>query len=239
MELALLAAIIFVAFTVETIAGFGATVVSLALGTALFPIETLLAVLLPVNVLISGYLFTRGRFCVDLRNVFLRLLPLLFLGFVLGAFLRGVANERWLRLIFGTFTLLLAAAELYRLRRPETGARRAWPWLIAGGIVHGLFGTGGPLVVFALSRKVVEKEAFRSTLALIWLVMNVALISDLVRHRAFTAQTLGFSAFMLLPLALAIVTGERVFARVKPHAFRRLVFIGLFVAGGLVVLRAL
>ncbi|MCL4234193.1 MAG: hypothetical protein KJ042_06710, partial [Deltaproteobacteria bacterium] len=43
------------AFTVETIAGFGATVISVSLAANLMPLDELLPIVVPLNVALSAY----------------------------------------------------------------------------------------------------------------------------------------------------------------------------------------
>jgi hypothetical protein len=60
-ELALLAAMLAAGFFVEAVAGFGGTVLAVSLGATRWPIATVLAVFLPLNLLLSAYLATRHR----------------------------------------------------------------------------------------------------------------------------------------------------------------------------------
>ena len=53
---ALLALCVFTSATTQTIAGFGGVVVSLTLGALLYPIETLLPLLVPISLVVTGYL---------------------------------------------------------------------------------------------------------------------------------------------------------------------------------------
>ena len=52
--------------------------------------------------------------------------------------------------------------------------------LIAGGLVHGMFVCGGPLLVVYAARTLKDKEEFRTTLSAIWLVLNsIIMVSDI------------------------------------------------------------
>lgn len=45
--------------------------------------------------------------------------------------------------------------------------------LIPGGIIHGAFGTGGAAITIFGRYTLPEKEAFRGSLSLMWVILNV------------------------------------------------------------------
>jgi hypothetical protein len=55
---------------------------------------------------------------------------------------------------------------------------------MGAGLVHGMYTTGGPLLVYALGREGLSKHVFRSTVTAVWLVFNVGL-----RSRSTTTRT--------------------------------------------------
>ena len=52
---------ILLAYTVEAITGFGSLVIALSLGALILPIPAMLPVVVPLNVLMTGYLVWRNR----------------------------------------------------------------------------------------------------------------------------------------------------------------------------------
>jgi uncharacterized membrane protein YfcA len=54
-----LALIVLVSYTTQAMSGFGSTILALTLGIQLYPIETLLPVLVPLDMLVNLYLVTR------------------------------------------------------------------------------------------------------------------------------------------------------------------------------------
>jgi hypothetical protein len=244
LELALLIAIVTAAFTVEAAIGFGATVVTVALASLLVPIEAVLPAFVPVNVLLSGTLAVRWREHVDGRTLVARVLPAMAIGMPIGMVAFRNLDEHALRLALGVFVTLLSILEL---TARGGGAGPARPLgrgpealvLAAGGVVHGAFATGGPLVVYALGRRMAsDKAAFRATLSLLWLVLNTVLVAGYVHDRTVTAASLALSAWMVPPLLVGLALGERLHRRASPEAFRRGVFALLLVVGLVLVGRA-
>jgi hypothetical protein len=236
-----LAAVVLAAFTVETALGFGATVITVALAGLVAPIESVLPAFVPANVALSAYITVRYRGDVDRSMLLGRVLPLMGLGLPIGLLVFRSLGSARLQLGFGLFVALLSAFELVALRRPERpppGRAAGGLLLVAAGIIHGVFATGGPLAVYVLGRELRDKARFRATLSALWLALNLALCVSYAAAGRLHAKTLGTSAALLVPLLAGIGLGEIVHRKVPEKAFRVLLFALLWVAGVLLAVRA-
>lgn len=231
--------VVLLAFTVEAALGFGATVVALSVGALLLPLESLLSVLVPLNLVVSTWIVAREWRLVDGRRLFLRVLPLMGLGLPLGMLALSTLAPTVAKAVFGAFVIALSLGELVRARggvlaRPP-GAVASALLLALGGVVHGAFATGGPLVVYVLGRTLDDKGRFRATLSALWLLLNAVLVVAFALRGALSTETLLSSAKLLGFLAAGLVVGEALHRRVPAELFRRLVFGLLLVAGALLV----
>ncbi len=107
--MAWLIAVVFAAFTVEAAAGFGATLVAVALGAFALPIELILPAFVPVNVALSATLAARGRADVDGRLLLRGVLPAVIVGMPVGYFGARLGDPRTLKLAFGVFVVALGS----------------------------------------------------------------------------------------------------------------------------------
>lgn len=239
-----LCAIVAGAFFVEALTGFGSTVLTVAFGAQLLPLEELLPAVIPVNLALSTTMVLRHGRHVDRRLLLREVLPLMGLGFPVGFFafaqLTG-GGDALLKAAFGALVTLLAATELLRARRPPRPLpRRAAPALLAlAGVVHGAFGSGGPLLVYVLSRRGLDKATFRATLSTVWLVLGVVLLAGYLSQGLVTRGTLTVSAALVPSLAVGLLLGERAHARVDAATFRALTLVLLLAGGALLVARNL
>jgi uncharacterized protein len=240
-----LAAIVALAFTVEASLGFGATVVTVALGSMILPIDAILPSYVPLNLLMSGYLVARYRREVDASLLGRRVLPAVLLGMPLGMLAFSRFDERWLKVAFGAFVVMLALLELASARTPSE-LRRPLPrglalgMLSLGGVAHGAFGTGGPMVVYVLGRELGDDKArFRATLSVLWLVLNAVLVASFVVGGKVDAASATTTGLLVPPLALGLLLGEWLHARIPAARFRGAVFALLGVVGAALVVRNL
>jgi uncharacterized membrane protein YfcA len=236
VELALVVAIVTMAFTSETALGFGATIITLAFGTFFLPLDELLAAFVPLNVFLSVILVARTARHAAVSFLLRSVLPWLIVGLPLGMFGARLVREEVLKCVFGLFVLLLAALEIARASgaaptvRQPTWSDRAL--LTVGGVIHGAFATGGPMVVFVLGRTLAsDKATFRATLSLLWLVLNAILLLSFAADGRITADTLPLTGAFVVALLLGFGLGEVLFRCVSATRFRSAVFAMLGVAG--------
>lgn len=242
-----LMAIVFLAFTVEATLGFGATIVTVALGALVADVTTVLPAFVPLNVAMSGYLFARyfrlARFDLLLKLI----VPTMALGMPLGMLAFEHLDVVVLQKVFGAFVIILACLELYRARaRARQPALGPDPILSTpvelgllglGGIVHGAFGTGGPMVVYVLGRRVTDKGEFRATLSFLWLVLNITLVIGYAANAKLSGSSLTTTLILAPALVAGLLLGERLHHKVPAALFRNAVYMMLLAAGLLIVLR--
>lgn len=232
-----LAAILSLAFFVEATLGFGAILVSVALGALVVPLDRLLPLVVALNLVLSSYVLSRDHRAVDRALLLRGVLPLMAVGLPVGMLLFHAAPGNALLVVLGAGVALLAALELARshAQADAPAAPLARPlragFLLAGGVVHGLFGTGGPLVVYVVGRQLPDKSAFRGTLAALWLTLNAALLAGHALAGKLDGEA-ARSALLLLPAALlGIGLGDWAHRRIPARPFRLLVHVLLLGSG--------
>ena len=238
----LLALVLVLAHLVETTLGFGDTIISLAFGLFLFPLEVLLPALVALAILQSTWLVIRWHRQVNWRLLLITILPLAALGMVLGIFIRSYAHETLLIIVLGVFIMLVSAVELIGLYMRKSAAGPlprylAVPVIVGGGIFHGLFATGGPLIVYYAGREIREPQAFLGTLAVLWLILNVTLYITMWIGGSAGVQSLQLAAVVLPGFIAGVAIGS--FIRVKELTFKTLTWSVLFIVGMIQLTRAL
>jgi uncharacterized membrane protein YfcA len=138
-----------------------------------------------------------------------------------------------------------AALELGRLAMPS----RARPLpltrlpgaavLALGGVAHGLFGAGGPMVVYFASRELTDKGRFRATLSALWIVLNLVLLANYASLGLLGGASAKVTLTLAPALLLALFVGERLHRRVDERAFRPMIYLLLLFAGAALGARVL
>jgi uncharacterized membrane protein YfcA len=110
--------------------------------------------------------------------------------------------------------------------------------LAVGGLAHGLFGTGGPMIVYVVRRRLPDKLAFRSTLAVLWLVLNFALLANYGSSGLYGRSTAEAGGAIALAIIPGLFLGERIHHKLDAARFERLVWIVLLLAGAILAVRS-
>jgi len=225
---------IFIAYSIEAITGFGSIVIALSLAGLVLPFEVLLPVLVPLNILMSGYLSWKYREHIDKTLLLKTIFPMMVTGTLAGVILRPLLSGDWLKVAFGALVLWFAVRELWRMQtghEPSAHRPATTQGLIVGaGLTHGLFASGGPLLVYGLSGLALDKTVFRATLISVWFTLNSLL--TLVFLFQGQLHTHAGQLVLYIPVVIAGVwLGEKVHHRVNEQFFRRAVFTLLGITG--------
>lgn len=232
----LLAVFIFLSYTTETITGFGSIVIAVSLGALVLPIPEMLPVVVPLNILNSTYLSLKHRRNIHWPTLVQLILPAMTLGTIAGHLLKPYVGNVLLKSIFGALIVWFSVRELIRLfgKAPHAHTPRARPvthgWMGAAGLTHGLYASGGPLLVYALTGQPLKKDALRATLICVWLFLN-SLLTALYLFQGTLLPALPRTA-AYLPVALAgLLVGEALHQRINELQFRKALFAVLTLTG--------
>ena len=237
-----LAPIALLAYTTEALTGFGATLVAVTLGAHFYPIDRLVPVLVGLNVCVTGYIALRHRAHVATGLLFRRILPFMILGVVIGLALYPLVQGADLKRPLGAFVMVFAGRELALLaaKRQRTGRpltpRRTAAWQVAAGIVQAFYATGGPLLVYSLSRLDLSKAVFRATLCTVWVTLNGFLVVAFALNGRINPASLELTAWLLPVVPLGILIGERLHGWVDERLFKLCIYGLLFISGLTLVL---
>lgn len=241
----LLMGIVVVAYAVQTAVGFGAVLVCITLAAHLLEIREIIALMLPLSILQCGVVVLRDRGAVDLRFVLGRILPWMGGGLIFGIVVLGDLRGDWLRMVFAGLVIVLAARELWVvLRRPRDPVDRPPPSpavsiavIVCAGVVHGVYATGGPLLVYALGRQDLDKRRFRATLSAVWLGLNIVWVASLAAEGRYP-RAVGLQLVMLAAvLPLGVLVGDQIHRRVAERPFKAILYGLLIVAAASLLVR--
>lgn len=230
------ALIVMVAYTVYGLTGFGSAIIAIPLLAHIFPLRFAVPMMLVFDLFTGLLLGLKNHKHFD-RQELLRLLPYLLLGMVAGVTLLVQASERWLLLVLGLFVLGYASWSLLRKAVP-TPVSQAWavPAGVVGGAFTALYGTGGPIYMIYLARRLPDKTVMRATIGV--LIFGTALVRLVLFTGSgfYTQPGLLPLAFALLPFAvIGYLAGSHLHTRINNQRATQAVWL-LLIAGGISLL---
>ncbi len=238
-----LALIVFFAYTVQTVAGFGAMLVSLSFGALLIPIDRIPPLLVVLTPFVSLTVAIADRKHIDWRLLTRVLLPSMLVGVVAGEWIYQNTQSLILKRVLGGMILLLAVRELHGMVRhttreqPSLSTARSIPFFALAGVFQAIYTAGGPPLVYVLQRRKLTKAQFRGTLAVVWVLFAAILTTAWSTQGRINPDTLKISAALLPTVPIGLVIGQSLHRRVDERRFKFGVYVLLTGAALALLLR--
>jgi len=219
--------------------GFGSGLLALGLLAFLFPsVQDIVVVILLVSLPLELAIAWTARRQIAWRQVWLAGAGVLA-GVPLGTWLLRIGRPEALLAALAAFlvatgvTFVLLPAAL-RVSWPRGSATVAG---LLGGILSGVFGTGGPPLIVYYRLAGAGKAVFRSNLMAIWLIVSLVRIPTYAVADLLTRPRC-WSALLLLPAVLAGGwIGHRIHVQISERTFQRAVAIALALIGVILLFR--
>lgn len=103
--------------------------------------------------------------------------------------------------------------------------------LALAGIVHGIFVSGGPLLISYLTKKIQDKVSFRATISTVWVFLNSMILVDDIRAGLWNADLLKVQLLSIPFLLLGMFIGGKLYVRMSQRLFMMITYILLFISG--------
>ena len=233
----LAAVIVFLAYTVRGIAGFGSALIAVPLLAFMFPVQIVVPVVVFLDYIGSASQGLQNRQLIAWREQ-LPLIPFTFVGVGVGLYLFSTLDPASLAKALGGFVIIYAIYQLLPLPDLRGPRAMAAPCGFAGGLLGALFGTGGPFYVIYLGLRNLEKGAFRATFALNFLIDGAIRLAAYATFGFFQPKIV-LSMLAALPIiALGLWLGGRVHADMSQRAYAKLISVLLLGSGVTLLLKA-
>jgi len=220
--------------------GFGAGLIAVGTLALVMPeIRDVVVMLLLVNLPAELWVVWESRREIAWRQV-LTLFVGIAVGIPAGAWALDAGDPSILLPVLGVFLVVVGSAFLAgRERRSrQLPAWTAPPVGLLSGILTGLFGTGGPPLIFYYQLSGVEKRVFRGNLMAIFMLMTLVRVPSYAAFDLITWPRIWSSVAVFPAVLLGAVIGYHVHLSLDENAFRRLVSIALVIIGVVLLLRS-
>ncbi|QQO11281.1 sulfite exporter TauE/SafE family protein [Breznakiella homolactica] len=233
--------VVFFTHALEAVTGFGCSVLAMPFVTALLGMRQGVIVITILAWILALYIVITKRKMIDFKQ-YAVICGCMLIGLPAGMYLFRVFDVLILKRILAVFIIVVSVWQLcVRLVRRDKPLSRDLPRgaaaipyyaiLVCGGIVHGMFSSGGPLAVIYASRALPDKGKFRATLCLLWATLNTVIIVTYLIEGAVTPSIAGTTG-ALVPFVIAgIVVGEKVHDKLDERIFSVVVFAMLLATG--------
>ena len=208
-------------FFVESIIGFGGSLVAFSVLGFFVDIKEL--ILMAIYTATTASIFVvASDYKGFAQNIFFKSFPYCLIGTFIGAVFFTHNSSGVIIFSFGLFLLFLAAKTIFfdDIKLPKHFSQLV---LTIGGISQGLFGIGGPFFASALKDKFKNKSEMRATLAIFFIVFNLIRICQFSLQGTLTPDIFFKLWWIAAPLAISIHLGHRVHKKISESNFKKIV----------------
>lgn len=241
-----------VGFFVQGCTGFGCTVIAAAVTNGLLgttegvPYGTLIT--LPFLYFLGIKAFKEVSW-KDLAKIIVLCMP----GILVGNYLFHAISPVVAKICIGGMVTFIALMNIYKhiikplvLKKNEeeeadTTFKKVLRYgcLILGGVVHGAFNIGGPLITVYTISAVKEKEKFRNTMNMVWVILNTWNAFSQFRSGVVTLHLWSALAVGAPMAAVGFFVGMAFLKKINKETFLRIVYCVLLFVGANMLITSL
>lgn len=240
-HIVLTALIVFAAFVVRGMSGFGSSLVAIPLLVFVVPIHVAVPLMGLLVFVLFCFLLVRDRRDVMWREVWLLLGPTLA-GVAAGIFLFAALDNTLLLKFLGGVTISYAvyALAVHYFGLPVLQCSERWAIVagFGGSFIDTLFGGGGgTVIVIYMHMRRIGKVQFRATAAMLWFFEMTARVFGYAVAGYYTPDLLKLVALLLPVMWLGTWCGEHIHSRISQATFSKLLAVLLMASGITLVLK--
>lgn len=232
--------IIFCAYFIFGVSGFGSSIVAVPLLVQLYPLTTVVPMMVLMDICASLYLGRKVSGDANKKEL-VWLFPFTLIGMAIGIALLMNSPSEPLLLTLGLFAAANGMRILFQRSSVEHIAIHKWwalPFGTAGGIFTALFATGGPIYVSYLGMRIVDPKVVRATMAFaIFMLTILRLIFMVAVGLILSLDVLILAAVLAAPLFIGITAGTKFHTKLSQSAMKRSVGLILIFSGMMLLLR--
>lgn len=224
--------IIFISNIIQTITGFAGTVLAMPLSLKLEGANTAKPVLNLVAMVVCVYIVAMHFKDIDWKH-FLIVLLSVGAGFGTGFAIELIPMETKI-LLYLYASLVILVAVVFFFVDFEKVSLPLWLmilFLFLGGIMHKLYVSGGPFVVVYALHELKEKNKFRATLSLLWIILNSMLFTAEMMDGLFTPHVWALFFIGAAATALSLAIGSFIAPKLSKNVFMKITCVLLLISG--------
>lgn len=231
--------IMFIAATVQGIAGFGRALIAAPLIALFTPADETVVIMIMLGVVGALIMMLKTFRHLHLK----RMIPMVvfgILGSIAGVQILSVIPVKELKIVMGVFIIVSAVilATGFRIKIKNEKLSYSVAGFI-GGLTNGAISFGGPPTVLFLQNQNEEKNVFRANLSFFFLVIGFVGSLNLFINGMLTVNLVGQAGILAVPTVLGTFFGNFLSHKFPEEIFRKIVLVILFTAGVMAIVMSI
>lgn len=227
--------VIFATNTIQTITGFAGTLLAMPLAIKLVGVSNAKSVLNVFTIFACASIAWQNRKEINKKELF-KIIAGMGAGMFIGMKLFDIVPQNILLKSYGLLIIIIAFKNIFIKKSVELDDKLKIIILLAAGIIHGMFVSGGSLLVIYAAAVLKNKDEFRATVSPVWVILNSCMIYSHYTSGYYTKTNLLVMLLSIIPLVLSVRFGNVLYKKVDENTFMKITYILLIISGLIVIM---
>lgn len=224
--------ILFGANLLQAITGFAGTLISMPPTIKLIGADEAKALLNSIAQISSLMIVCTGFKHINWKE-FGKIFVCMIIGMTAGVWIYSQFPLKQLLVAYGIMIIVIALKKLISKNQNE---KQLPQWfmiciLLAAGVIHGMFVSGGALLVVYATLVLKDKEEFRATVALIWVTTGFYITIPQALTGGFNSHVLSLLIVGVIPVFAGTFIGTKMVKKISQDVFMNITYILLLLSG--------
>lgn len=221
--------VLFGANLIQAITGFAGTLIAMPPTIKLIGVVEAKALLNVIAQISCLLIVITGWKHINWKE-FAKMFSLMIVGMLVGIKIFEIAPINQLLVAYGIMIIVIALWKLFI--KKELKLPQIWILFIIfmAGIIHGMFVSGGALLVIYASSVLKDKEEFRATVALIWVTIGCYITGQQVIAGNFNSHVGLLLVIGLIPVFVGTWFGTKLVKRIDQQMFLKITYVLLLLS---------
>lgn len=219
--------IIFLTNIVQVVSGFAGTMLAMPFSVRIIGYEQSRFILNLLGLLASTYIVINNIRSVDFKKT-IKIIIIMILGIIASRFFN---NNLQFDILMKLYGLLIIGVAIYQFVGKDISISNLQGILILflSGVIHGLFVSGGALLVIYASNIFKSKDEFRSNLSLVWVFLNTILLVSMIQENVIIDY--GLTLKSIIAMIIAFFVGNWILPKIDLKLFKKVTNVLLLITG--------
>ncbi|MDO5387625.1 MAG: sulfite exporter TauE/SafE family protein [Clostridia bacterium] len=222
--------VLFIANTVQTITGFAGNLLAMPPSMHLVGYDTSKVILNIFTMTACLIISCENRACIQWKILF-KMCLFMLAGMALGIKITEYFDLKILSYCYGAMIIAIALKKLFVKKEIIVPRFLMFAVLLGAGIIHGMFVSGGALLVIYAVTVLPDKDKFRATVAPVWVVLGIVMTFSHINSGLYTKENILLAALSLIPLLLSIKAGNIIYNKINQQTFLKITYVLLLCSG--------
>lgn len=222
--------VILVANTIQVLTGFAGNMLAMPFSIRLIGVNEAKTVLNVFNLVACVYLWWKNRAYVN-KKVFTKIIIFMIAGMLLGIWLFEILPINFLLTGYAILIIIIALYKMFCKRQIRVPEFFMIFVILIAGIIHGMFVSGGALLVIYAVSVLKDKKEFRATLSPVWVILAIILMFTHAKSGFYTPNTVSLIGLSMIPLVISIWLGNKLFDKINQAMFLKVTYVLLLISG--------